>query len=410
MQAVLAPELQVDLPNEVAEVELTIVMPCLNEAETLVRCIAKAKRFIARSGVEAEIIVADNGSTDGSRELARGQGVRVIPVPLKGYGAALHTGLGAARGRYCILADSDDSYDFANLDPFLAQLRQGADLVIGDRFAGGIAPGAMPWKNRVIGNPLLSGVGRLFFVSTIRDFHCGLRGLSKETFHLLDLRTTGMEFASEMIIKATLLGLRIAEVPTTLSVDGRSRRPHLRPYRDGWRHLCFMLLFSPNWLFLYPGLALVFAGVLLGGLLLCGPLDIGSVRLSLDTLIYCAAMIGVGVQAVLFAILSRNFAVQEKLYPRSPGWSFMLDSVTLERGLIVGSMLFAGGLAGAFKAVALWHAARFGALNVEAISRVTIGSSLALSLGSEIIFSSFLLSTLKLNTRSYGLSARLVRE
>ena len=333
--------------------------------------------------------------------------VRVIPVPLRGYGAALYAGISAARGRYCILADSDDSYNFSELDPFLDTLRQGADLVIGDRFAGGIAPGAMPWKNRMIGNPVLSGLGRLFFVSAIRDFHCGLRGLSKEAFHQLDLRTTGMEFASEMIIKATLLGLRIAEVPTTLSVDGRSRRPHLRPYRDGWRHLRFMLLFSPNWLFLYPGMTLIAAGILLGALLLRGPVALGPVRLSLDTLIYCSAMIGLGVQAVLFAVLSRTYAVGERLVPRPQGWTFALDAITLERGLLVGGGIFASGVAAAGYGLSLWHGAKFGALPIETILRVTIGSSLGLSVGSEIIFSSFLLSTLKLGTRTYPAATRL---
>ena len=393
-------------PNDVREVELTIVMPCLNEAETIVRCIRKARAFVERSGVEAEIIVADNGSDDGSRELARAQGVRVVPVTLKGYGAALYAGLSAARGRYCIMADCDDSYDFSRLDPFLHQLRQGCDIVIGDRFAGGIAPGAMPWKNRTIGNPVLSGIGRLFFVSTIRDFHCGLRGLSKEAFHRLDLRTTGMEFASEMIIKATLLHMRIAEVPTTLSVDGRSRRPHLRPYRDGWRHLRFMLLFSPNWLFFYPGLALVGFGLILGLLLLNGPVTLGPVRLSLDTLIYCGAMIAVGVQAVLFAILSRTYAIGERLVPRPQGWSFVLDAVTLERGLLLGGGIFAAGLVAAVHGFSLWHGAQFGALDIETISRVTVGSSLGLSIGSEVVFSSFLLSTLKLGTRYTTAHAR----
>ena len=407
MQDVLVSEHDLDsLTDFVQGVELTIVMPCLNEAETIVRCIRKAQTFIERSGIEAEIIVADNGSTDGSRELARAQGVRVVPAPLKGYGAALFAGLSAALGRYCILADCDDSYDFSRLDPFLERLRQGFDMVIGDRFAGGIASGAMPWKNRMIGNPVLSGIGRLFFVSTIRDFHCGLRGVSKEAFHRLDLRTTGMEFASEMIIKATLLNMRVAEVPTTLSVDGRSRRPHLRPYRDGWRHLRFMLLFSPNWLFFYPGLTLITVGLVLGMLLLNGPLTIGPVRLSLDTLIYCGTSIGVGVQAVLFAILSRTYAVSERLVPRLPGWSFVLDAITLERGLLLGGGIFAAGLATAVHGLSLWHSARFGALDIETISRVTIGSSLGLSIGSEIVFSSFLLSTLKLGTRSYPAASR----
>jgi glycosyltransferase involved in cell wall biosynthesis len=383
------------------EIELSIVMPCLNEAETLARCIAKARAFLERTGTIGEIIVADNGSTDGSREIARAHGARVIAIAMRGYGAALFGAMSAARGRYCIMGDSDDSYDFGALDVFLEKLRDGHDLVMGNRFDGGIAPGAMPWKNRYIGNPVLSGIGRLFFVSPIRDFHCGLRGLSKAAFQRMDLRTTGMEYASEMVIKATLLNMRIAEVPTTLDVDGRSRRPHLRPYRDGWRHLRFMLLFSPNWLFLYPGLMLMATGLLGGGILLMGPVKIAAVRFSLDTLLYCSAMIGIGFQAILFAILSRSFAIQEQLVPRPRGKTFILDAITLERGLLLGCAILGVGAIAAARAILLWRAAQFGELDVERISRVVIASSLALSLGAEIVFSSFLLSILKLNTRSY---------
>ncbi len=388
------------------QVELSIIMPCLNEAATIARCIAKARQFLHRRGVAGEIIVADNGSTDGSQDQAVANGARVVPVLLRGYGAALFGGVSAARGRYCVMADSDESYDFSQLDAFLDKLRDGYEVVIGNRFAGGIAPGAMPWKNRYIGNPILSLVGRLFFTSPVRDFHCGLRAFETEAFHRLDLRTTGMEFASEMIIKATLLAMRVAEVPTTLSVDGRSRRPHLRPYRDGWRHLRFMLLFSPDWLFFYPGLLLIAAGMLFGGALLHGPVALGPARLSLDSMIYCSAMIGVGVQAVLFAILSRNFIVQEQLIPRPLRWSLVLDGVTLERGLLLGVGMILAGIATTARAILLWKASSFGPLDVETISRITIVSALCLSLGSEIIFSSFLLSTLKLNKRSYPAALR----
>ena len=258
-------------------VELTIVMPCLNEAETLEKCIVKARSFLERSGISGEVVIGDNGSTDGSIGIARRCGARVVDIPIRGYGAALNGAIIASRGKYCVMGDSDDSYDFSNLDLFVKELRAGADLVMGNRFLGGIEPGAMPWKNRYIGNPVLSGVGRFLFRAPAKDFHCGLRAFSRDAFLRMDLRTTGMEFASEMVIKATLMGMKIVEVPTTLSPDGRSRPPHLRPYRDGWRHLRFMLLFSPDWLFLYPGLVLMFAGLLLGAKLLASPVYINGV-------------------------------------------------------------------------------------------------------------------------------------
>jgi glycosyltransferase involved in cell wall biosynthesis len=231
-------------------IELTVVMPCLNEAETLETCIRKAQSFLRRSAISGEIVIGDNGSSDGSQEIARRCGARVVDVPLRGYGAALYSAIMSSQGRYCVMGDSDDSYDFSDLSAFVTELRAGADLVMGNRFLGGIEPGAMPWKNRYIGNPVLTGIGRFLFGCPAKDFNCGLRAFSREALKRLDLRTTGMEFASEMVIKATLMNLRIVEVPTTLSLDGRSRPPHLRPYRDGWRHLRFMLLFSPNWLFL----------------------------------------------------------------------------------------------------------------------------------------------------------------
>lgn len=379
--------------------ELSIVMPCLNEAETLGVCIAKAKRFLARSGVAGEVVIADNGSTDGSQAIAEGLGARVVPVPIRGYGAALYWGVMAAAGRYCIMGDSDDSYDFEALDPFLEALREGADLVIGNRFAGGIAPGAMPWKNRYIGNPLLSGLGNLLFHAPARDFHCGLRGFSRAAFQRMDLRTTGMEFASEMVIKATLLGMRITEVPTTLRPDGRSRPPHLRPWRDGWRHLRFMLLFSPDWLFLYPGLVLMALGLTVGALLQAGPLKVAGIRFSVDTLIYCAGVIEIGFQAVLFSVLSHAYATQEGLFPPTRRTALIRRAVTLERGIWAAILLLAIGVGLLLRAIGLWSAARFGALDPEHITRVVVASALALSLGFEVLFSSFLLSMLKLNVR-----------
>ena len=379
--------------------ELTIVMPCLNEAETLARCITKAQDYLRRSGVSGEVLIGDNGSADGSQEIARGLGARVVDVPVRGYGAAIYGAVMQAKGRFCIMGDSDDSYDFSNLDPFVQALRGGAELVMGNRFKGGIRPGAMPWKNRYIGNPILSGLGRVLFKTPIRDFHCGIRGFSRAAFLRMDLRTTGMEFASEMVIKATLLKMNIQEVPTTLDKDGRSRPPHLRPWRDGWRHLRFMLLFSPNWLFLYPGVLLMLAGIMLGGALMASTVTVGGLRLSVGTLIYCAMMIEVGFQGLWFALLSRAYAVQEGLVPASERMRRIDKAVTLEGGLLAGLALLAVGFVLFLRAFSLWSGARFGVLNVDEIARICIGSALAISLGFEVMFSSLLLSTLRLNVR-----------
>jgi len=382
--------------------EISIILPCLNEAETLEACIRKAMGYLERSGVAGEVVVADNGSTDGSREIALGCGARVVTVPLRGYGAALYGATLAARGQYIVMGDADDSYDFSSLDLFVAKLRQGYDLVMGNRFAGGIQPGAMPWKNRYIGNPILSTIGRALFHCPARDFHCGLRGYSKEAFTRMDLRTTGMEFASEMVIKATLSGMKIAEVATTLSPDGRSRPPHLRPYRDGWRHLRFMLLFSPNWLFLYPGLALMLVSLAGTFLLMRSPLHIFRVELGIDSLIYCAFMIVAGFQSVLFAVLSRVYAVQERLYPASRGYRSLFCHINLERGLIVGLLLALGGVASTFYALLEWRNAGFGALQIEHISRIVIPSGLAITLGIETVLFSFFLSTLAISTHNHS--------
>jgi glycosyltransferase involved in cell wall biosynthesis len=381
-------------------VELSIVMPCLNEAETLEVCISKSRSFLERSGISGEIVIGDNGSTDGSQEIARRCGARVINVQTRGYGAALYNTIIAARGKYCVMGDADDSYDFSRLSNFIEKLRAGADLVMGNRFLGGIERGAMPWKNRYIGNPLLTGIGRFLFRCPSRDFHCGLRAFSRDAFLRMDLRTTGMEFASEMVIKATLMGMKIVEVPTTLSPDGRTRPPHLRPYKDGWRHLRFMLLFSPNWLFLYPGLALMALGIVLGASLLPKTIYIGGVGLSIDTLIYCATMIEVGFQAILFAVLSRAYAAQEGLIPNLKRIGFVERTFSLERCILLGAGLLLIGVFLLIYAISVWYGATFGELDTERIARIVITSSLSLSLGFEIILSSFLLSMLKLNVRS----------
>jgi glycosyltransferase involved in cell wall biosynthesis len=381
--------------------ELSIVMPCLNEAETLESCIRKAQSYLLRSGVSGEIVIGDNGSTDGSQEIAARLGVRVIHIPIRGYGAALYGAITAAQGRYCIMGDADDSYDFEDLGAFVEKLREGYDVVMGNRFQGGIRPGAMPWKNRYIGNPILSTIGKILFRAGVGDFHCGLRGFTKSAFQKMDLRTTGMEFASEMVIKAKLMGLKMTEVPTVLSPDGRSRPPHLLPYRDGWRHLRFMLLFSPNWLFLYPGIALMLLGLTVGGLLLGQPIHINSIRLGLDTLIYCSTCVVAGFQAILFSLLSRMYAIQEGLYPKTARDRKYGRLITLERGLVAGAAILLTGLVAVLYAVWEWKQHAFGLLETERIARVVIPSSVAISLGIEIFLFSFLLSTFELKVRPF---------
>jgi glycosyltransferase involved in cell wall biosynthesis len=380
-------------------VEISIIMPCLNEAETLEVCIRKAMGYLKRTGIRGEVVIGDNGSTDGSQHIALKCGARVVKVAQRGYGAALFGATLAARGKYIVMGDSDDSYDFSSLDPFVDKLRQGYDLVMGNRFAGGIKPGAMPWKNRYIGNPILSTIGRVLFRCPAKDFHCGLRAYSRDAFTRMDLRTTGMEFASEMVIKATLEQMKIAEVPTTLSPDGRSRPPHLRPYRDGWRHLRFMLLYSPNWLFLFPGLALLLVGLAGTALLEQQSIQLSHARLGLDTLIYLAFMSIVGYQSVLFAALSRIYAVQEHLYPASPGYRHIFRYFNLERGLIAGSLIALVGLGAAVYAFLMWRNAGFGNLDIEHVGRIVIPSGLAITLGVETVLFSFFLSTLGINIR-----------
>jgi glycosyltransferase involved in cell wall biosynthesis len=383
-------------------IELSIVMPCLNEAETLVSCIRKALAYLDRANVAGEVIIGDNGSTDRSLDIALHGGARVVNIPLRGYGAALYGASLAARGRYIIMADSDDSYDFSNLDPFLTKLRQGYDLVMGNRFQGGIKPGAMPWKNRYIGNPVLSTVGKIFFRCPASDFHCGIRGYSKDAFTRMDLRTTGMEFASEMVIKATMMRMKIAEVPATLSPDERSRPPHLRPYRDGWRHLRFMLLFSPNWLFLYPGLTLMLVSFVAALWLWLTPIQIHNVRLGIDTLIYCAFLLLAGYQSVLFAVLSKVYAVQERLYPPSRAYNYLFRHIRLERGIVIGGLLVLLGFATTLYALLDWRRHHFGMLDFEHIARISIPSGLTIALGLETLLFSFFLSTLGMNVRQHS--------
>jgi len=382
-----------------APVELSIVMPCLNEAETLATCIQKAQRSLAENNVAGEIIVADNGSTDGSPELAERLGARVVNVQAKGYGNALMGGIAAARGRYVIMGDADDSYDFSALGPFIAKLREGHDLVMGNRFRGGIKPGAMSPLHRYFGNPVLTTIGRLFFRSPCGDFHCGLRGFSKSAVMNLDLQTTGMEFASEMVVKATLQGLRIAEVPTTLSPDGRSRPPHLRSWRDGWRHLRFLLLYSPRWLFLYPGSLLMVIGLGTMLWLVPGPQVIGGVTFDVHTLLYAAVAIVIGFQSILFAVFTKVFAISEGLLPRDERLERAFRHVTLEVGVVVAIILILAGLAGSAYAYWFWDQLSFGNLDPARTMRIVIPAVTSLTLGCQTLFSSFFLSILGLRRR-----------
>ena len=380
----------------VDDVELTILMPCLNEAETLAICIVKARGFLDRTGMSGEIVIADNGSTDGSRQIAEDLGARVVPVTQRGYGAAIAGGIEAARGRYIIMGDADDSYDFANLEAFVAALRAGADLVMGNRFSGGIAPGAMPWHHRYIGNPILSAVGRRFFHTPIGDFHCGLRGFSRAAILGLNLRTTGMEFASEMVVKATLGQLALREVPTTLAKDGRSRPPHLRSFRDGWRHLRFLLLFSPRWLFLYPGIALLAVGLVIGAVLLPGPFTIGGVSFDVHTFLVAALCIIVGLQSISFAIIGRRFASRYGFIPRSGHYDKLLEALSLERILLAAVALMLVGIAALVWGLGEWAARDFGQLNPSTTMRPVILAMTALVSGFQMMMSGFMSSMINI--------------
>ena len=381
-------------------IELSVVMPCLNEAETLEQCIRKAQQALQDTGIEGEIIIADNGSHDGSIEIAERLGARVVRITERGYGNALMGGIAAAAGEFVRMGDADASYDFSHIPRFLQPLRDGADLVMGNRFAGGIAKGAMPPLHQYFGNPALSWLGRLFFRNrSVGDFYCGLRAFRKNSYERMGLRTTGMEFATEMVVKATLLRLRIAEVPTTLSPDGRSRPPHLRTWRDGWRTLRFFLLYSPRWLFLYPGLLLVLFGTLLGIWLLPGSRTIGRVNFDVHTLLYAAGFVLLGCQAAAFAIFTKLFAIMEGLHPPDPALDRWFRFTSLETGLVVGFALIAAGLSISIYAVGVWGVLHFGPLDYSRTMRLVIPAVLFLILGVQTIFASFFLSVLGLRRK-----------
>ncbi len=382
------------------DIELSVVMPCLDEARTVGSCVTKALRAMRAHGVSGEVVVADNGSTDDSRALAEAAGARVVPVPERGYGAALRGGIEAARGRFVLLGDADDSYDFGDLMPFVERLRAGDDFVLGNRFRGGIRPGAMRPLHRWLGNPVLSALGRLIYGAGVGDFHCGMRALTREAFARMQLRTTGMEFASEMVVKAALLRMRIGEVPVVLHRDGRDRPSHLRSWRDGWRHLRFLLLYSPRWLFLVPGIVLTAGGAVALLLLARSPVRIGPVTLDVHTMLYAAAAVLLGVQSCAFALFAKEFAIREGLLPDTrparrpaPRWP------SLEVGLAAGVLLVLAGILGSWRAVEAWRGVAFGNLDPRQVLRLVVPSVLALLLGGHVILTSFFLSLLRLGRR-----------
>ncbi len=380
--------------------ELTILMPCLNEAETLGVCVDKAMAYLARSGISGEVLIADNGSTDGSQAIATAGGARVVAVPERGYGSALKGGIAAARGRYIIMGDADDSYDFSKLDAFVQQLRAGSDIVMGNRFQGGIGPGAMPFLHRYLGNPVLSFLGRLFFRINVGDFHCGLRGFNTAAVRGLRLETSGMEFASEMVVRASIAGLSIAEVPTTLKKDGRSRPPHLKTWRDGWRHLRFLLVYSPRWLFFYPGVFLVILGSLGLAALYPGPLSVTkTLRLDIHTFLVAAMTVLVGVQAMSFGLVARRYGALLGFLPASENLERVLHAFSLERVLRAALLLGILGLGFQAWAFSSWAATGFGDLTFGTTMRALILGLTALVAAIQLALTAFLASVVEMPLR-----------
>ena len=379
-----------------SQLELTILMPCLNEAQTIATCVRKAREFLERTGIAGEVLIADNGSTDGSQAIAVAGGARVIAVPRRGYGSALLQGIEAAFGRFIVMGDADDSYDFTRLDDFVDSLRGGADLVMGNRFRGGISAGAMPLLHRYLGNPVLTGIGRLFFGGEVRDFHCGLRGFRRDAMRELGLHMEGMEFASEMVVKSLLRGYRIEEVPTTLAPDGRDRAPHLRTWRDGWRHLRFLLIYSPNWLFLYPGLLMLGVGSAVMAWLLPATRFVGRVALDIHTMLGASGLTLLGLQTVMFAIFTKRVATDMGLLPVSQRLDRLLESISLERGILAGALCAVFGITGGAAAFIHWEGSSFGPQQPEELMRLVIPSLTLVLAGAQLVVGSFFLSVLRL--------------
>lgn len=379
------------------KLEVSIVLPCLNEEQTIGICVSKAISFLKKYKISGEVIVADNGSTDQSIFIAQKEGAKVVRIDQKGYGNALRGGFEAAQSSYIIMADSDDSYDLVNLMPFIEKLRQGYDLVMGNRFKGGIKKGAMPWHHRYIGNPALSFLGQLFFKTPAKDFHCGLRGFTKDAIQKIDLQTTGMELASEIVIKASILGMKVCEVPTTLSPDGRNRPPHLRSFRDGWRHLRFLLLYSPSWLFLYPGFTLTLLGSIASAALFLGPVNIGFRYIDFHSFIATGTLMFMGINMISFAAITRVYAYYSGLLPVAPKLFSFLKFLNLERGLVFGVIVLVTGITIMIRAILLSE--NFSQIGYDNSVRLVFGGSLALIVGWQIILTSFILSILGLSIR-----------
>ena len=374
-----------------SNLNVSIVMPCLNEEETLEICIVKAKSSLLKNKIIGEVIIADNGSTDSSIEIAIKCGTKVVNVTSKGYGSALQGGINAAKGKYVIMGDADDSYDFSNLTPFIEKLNNGFDLVMGNRFKGGIEKGAMPFIHRYLGNPVLSFIGGLFFKSNINDFHCGLRGFSKEAYNKMQLKSTGMEFASEMVVKATIMKMNITEVPTTLSKDGRNRPPHLNTWRDGWRHLRFLIMYAPKWFLLYPGSILLITSLLMGGFLAVSPLQMLYFKLGVHTLLYTMTAALLGTQFLFMYSIVNNYKQKHILLEEKP----VPLAVNLETGLILGVLFFIVGLVWSYSNLSEWGNLGFSDLNPSVFMRKVIPAVFLISLGAQTIVSSFVIALIK---------------
>ena len=385
--------------ESILDLEVSVVLPCLNEEQTVGICVQKALNSLTTGGITGEVIVADNGSTDRSVEIAAEQGAIVVHVDQNGYGAALRAGFEAARGKYIIMADADDSYDLSNLMPFIDKLRAGYDLVMGNRFKGGIKKGAMPWHHRYIGNPILSLLGRVFFKTPANDFHCGLRGFTKAAIQKMDLQTSGMELASEIVIKSSILEMKVCEIPTTLSPDGRDRRPHLRSFRDGWRHLRFLLIYSPQWLFLYPSIVLITIGSIAGIALFFGRIDIGIRFFDFHSFILAGAVLMLGINMLSFAGITRVYAYNFKLLPKRPGFFKLFKYINLEKGLLSGFVLVLCGIAVIGYATSLSISPGFENLGFNQSIRLVFAGALLFVTGGQIILTSFVLSMLGLNPR-----------
>jgi hypothetical protein len=391
------------------EIEVSIVMPCLNEVRTVGTCVGKAVAALAKLGVRGEVIVADNGSTDGSQQIAAANGARVIHASRRGYGSALQAGIAAARGAYVIMGDADDSYDFGHIEPFVTRLRGGDELVMGNRFKGGIRPGAMPWLHRYVGNPVLTGILNLFFRTPIGDAHCGLRGFRKDAYERLGLTTPGMEFASEMVVKAALSKQKMSEVPIILYPDGRDRPPHLRSFRDGWRHLRFLLLLCPLWLYLIPAGLLMGLGLGLMAWLTPGPQTVGGVTLDLHTMLLGALCVFVGYQTLWMWAFAKIHGWTSGLLPADTFSLRVFKVINLERGLLFGLALLVTGLGFTFWLLGEWWGQNMGPLVVQSTMRYALWGFLGIVLGVQTIFGSFFLSMLGMSPRAQEARAKLAQ-